>query len=201
MSSILDISGQEEVYVYETVMQCKDIHVFINDYIEDLSFFRPLHKILMEASENDSVTFHMSCPGGWIYTALTISNWIKSTNASTMAILEGENASASGIIILACDGVAVHDHSVLMCHSSQFGYSGLQDHVRGYVDFADKQLRNIAEDVYKGFLTEEEIDSITIGSKEIWMDSDEIIKRLERREELRERESENECGECEGDEE
>lgn len=193
MSNIIDIQERDEVFISETIHQSRDIHVFIDDFIEGLEYYRPLHKVLHEASEGDTITFHMSSGGGWIYTALTLARWIQATDAYTVAILEGENASASGILILACDAVAVHPHSTLMCHSSQFGYSGMQDHVRGYVEFADKQLIKIANDVYEGFLTEEEIENITFGSKEIWMGSEEIIERLERRQELRDQEKENEC--------
>jgi hypothetical protein len=47
----------------------------------------------------------------------------------------------------------------------------------------DKKVKKLMQDIYMDFLTEQEMEEVFMG-KEIWLNSEEIIERLETRAEL-----------------
>ena len=66
-----------------------------------------------------------------------------------------------------------------MCHSAFFGSQGTVQNIRDHVEFTGKHVEAIMEEVYKGFLTAEEFESLRKGC-ELWFDYDQINERLEK---------------------
>jgi len=176
---------QEQVFVTTEILNSTAYHVHIDDYIGGLDYYRPLQSIFNSTSENDTIVIHLSSPGGDLNTALVVVGWLKNADAHTVCILEGTSASAASLFVMSVDSVFVMPHSCLMLHSASYGYVNDQQRVKKFVDFSDEYLINLYKDFYDGFLSEEEINSMINSSQEIWLTADEVIERLQAREDNR----------------
>jgi len=93
-------------------------------------------------------------------------------------VLSGSVASAATMLSLSCDKLEVADHTSFMIHSSSGGISGKTHETKAYMEFSDKNTRGIFKDVYKGFLTDKEINQVLDG-KDMWMGKEEVLNRWE----------------------
>lgn len=171
----------DEVYVYAETVMLTTYHVHIDEIIQEPIYFRKLQGLLSSAQEGDTVVFHLNTGGGDFYTALAIIGWIHNTEATTVAVIEGEVCSAGTFFIMACDNVIAMPHSVVMLHSASYGTYGDTKRVRKFVKFQDEQISKFTQEIYEGFLTIEEINSMVEDSEEIWLTSEEVIERLNSR--------------------
>ena len=71
----------------------------------------------------------------------------------------------------------------MMVHYVSFGTGGKASDIKANVNHTLDFTANYFREIYQGFLTEEEINSCIETGKEIWMQSDEIVDRLEKRQE------------------
>jgi ATP-dependent protease ClpP protease subunit len=188
-----DLSVSDTLPVFCNVKQVRKYRIFIDELITEPSRYRSIVNVLDNAEDTDIVEFRLNTPGGNVLAMLSIINAIKNTEATTVALIEGQVASAGTFIMLACDRIVVTYNSLVMCHPANYGAWGSQQHVKNQVEAQDKWLRKITYDVYEHFMTTEEIDDMIENSKEIWMDENEIVRRLKiRQEKLNEESSEDE---------
>lgn len=173
------LSNQVSISIEQTT--ATTYNVFIDEEIKEPSYYRNLYNVLGNATELDTVVFHLCTEGGLIDPAVTICNLIDSTDAHTVAILEGEVCSAGTLIVMACDSVIALPHSSMMIHAAVYGTGGSMNKVKRYVDFTDAHLRKILETFYKGFLSDQEIQEMIVNQKEFWITGEEVIQRLENR--------------------
>ena len=66
----------------------------------------------------------------------------------------------------------------MMMHTSSSFYVGKEHEQFSYVSFARKKIHKLLKKHYSGFLSIEEIDRVLKG-EDIYLDSDEILERLE----------------------
>ena len=131
-----------------------------------------------------------------MYGMFSILSSLEETEASSMAILEGEVASAASIIALNCDTVIVASNATMMIHNISFGSNGKMSDVQRHVAFTKRQSERLIDSTYEGFLSPEEIKDVHKGL-EFWMDADEILVRLEARQAyFEEKYKEEEVDEC-----
>lgn len=159
--------------------------VYIDNKIDDSVTYRSLITLLGSATEEDTVIFHLCCPGGDADIAMQIYLAILNTRANTVAQIDGYAASAATFFVMACDRVLVGPHAFMMLHSGSFGNFGKQRELKTYTDFQYKRLEKIAYDVYEDFLSSEEIKDMVDNQCDYYFDAEEIIKRLERRDDIK----------------
>jgi hypothetical protein len=86
--------------------------------------------------------------------------------------------SAATMIFLSADQFEVSEHSMFMFHNYSGGVMGkggeMLDQLQHERIWSEKLLRNI----YQDFLNEEEIGSM-LNNRDLWMDGEEVVKRLE----------------------
>ena len=111
-------------------------------------------------------------------------NAIRDCEAPVIGTLSGEAASAATVILLSCDGLRIKPYSTMMINSASFGGYNHQSNMVSQTVFVDKQARKILTDAYQDFVSPSELDSIFSGL-ELRLDYDQIIERLERRDEIR----------------
>lgn len=147
-------------------------------------------EVLRHANEGDLfVCTISSCPGGSYSGLLALKNAIETTEAHTVAIMEGDNGSAATILPLFFDECHITPHTTFMCHSASFGVSRASAvNVEANATFHAKQVKRFLRESYKHLLTDEEIQRILDGY-ELYMDEFEIEERLERRAQLLTQES------------
>jgi ATP-dependent protease ClpP protease subunit len=137
---------------------------------------------IRHAGETDVIKIYINSPGGDVFTAIQFMRVLQETAANVVISVEGICASAATMIMLCGDSFEISDHSMFMCHNYSgltFGKGGeMLDQLQHERKWSEKLLRN----VYKDFLTEAEITSV-LENKDIWMDGEEVVKRLRARQE------------------
>ncbi len=136
--------------------------------------------------EGDVILLSINSYGGQLDGAIAIINAIQDTDANVHASIEGVAASAASLIALAAPSISVSPYATMMVHSATFGAFGKQSDVISHASFVDKQVRTLMHSVYKDFLTDKELEEVIMG-KEMWFDSEEIVRRLELRAQLQEK--------------
>lgn len=142
-------------------------------------------EILKHANEGELfVCTFSSNPGGSYSGILAWKNALEGTLAHTVAILEGDLASAATIIPLFFDEVHVTPYTTFMVHSANLGINrNTSANVERNAAFQARQMERFLRDSYHGFLTDAEIQRVLDGV-ELYMDDKEVKERLEKRMEI-----------------
>jgi ATP-dependent protease ClpP protease subunit len=105
---------------------------------------------------------------------------IKNSDATVTAKLSGTVASAATIITLACDKVVTTPYLSFMIHNYSTGMQGKGHELKAYQNFTDRELNRAFRDIYRGFLTEEEMDRV-IDGLDLWINEVEVLDRWQNR--------------------
>jgi|APGre2960657404_1045060.scaffolds.fasta_scaffold00061_30 ATP-dependent protease ClpP protease subunit len=178
---------QEQVKILQTSISSNHYRVFFDTDIEESHKYRDLIQALISSSEEDTFEFIVSSEGGHLNTTIDIVNAIRSTEAYTRAVITSEAHSGASFISLSCDDCIALPHSCMLIHQSRGGIIGRFSENVQQGTFFEKQMQKFYNDVYKDFLTQEEIKAVLDG-KDMWLDSDEINARVQNRLALREKE-------------
>jgi ATP-dependent Clp protease protease subunit len=135
---------------------------------------------IRHASEHDIIKIHVNSIGGNLNTALQLMRCIDESQATVICSVEGECMSAATMVIMRADMVEISKHSVFMFHNYSGGTIGKGGEMYEKITFEKPWIEGIMRDVYDDFLSEDEIDKILDG-KDIWMNGDEVMERLEKR--------------------
>jgi ATP-dependent protease ClpP protease subunit len=136
--------------------------------------------IIRSAGENDVVKIHINSYGGDLFTAIQMMRVLGECQGTVVVSVEGACMSAATMIFMHADAFEVSPHSMFMFHNysgGTFGKGGeMLDQLQHERAWSEKLLR----DIYSDFLDEKEIESM-LNNKDIWMDGDEVVKRLEKK--------------------
>lgn len=143
----------------------------------------PIHYVevfdqIRHAGDNDLVKIYLNTHGGDAQTAIQFLRVLSETKATTMASVEGYCMSAGTIIFLNCDMFEITDHSRFMFHNYSGGTIGKGGEMYDQVTHERKWSEKFLRDIYKDFLTDDEITGL-LDNKDMWMDSDEVMTRME----------------------
>lgn len=152
--------------------------VFLHDNIDAPANYNELIYILRYANKATTVNIHINNGGGMIDSAFAIRDAIKKSKATVIAHLSGTVASAATVISLSCDDIVASPYLSFMVHNYSAGLSGKGHEIKAYQNFLDKELERAFKDIYYGFFTEEEMDSIVDG-KDFWINEVEVMERWE----------------------
>lgn len=164
---------------------------FLDEEIKELAYYRNLVKTLSSATDNDIVEIIINTDGGSLDTAETIISAISESDALVRANIIGKAYSAGSLIAMACHEVVVGSLATMMVHQASYGIGGNHTNILDQSHFMERRLTNLYERCYKWFLTEKEMKAVKQGV-ELWMTSDEIISRFNRRSKALEKAAESE---------
>jgi ATP-dependent protease ClpP protease subunit len=159
-----------------TVMFDRDIES-PNEFQEELTTLRNM-------LEGDIANIIINTNGGSCATISAFKTIKDKSPAHYHGILEGIAYSAGSAFFLMCDTVEVGEFAEMMIHTAQGGYGSHSQGVTDHGNQMSRTSRKLVETVYSDFLTPEEIEDILKGA-EMWLDSDQIKERLEKRDEIR----------------
>ena len=128
-------------------------------------FFRHINLYIIQSGNLDS--------------GLQIINNMRASKAHVITVLEARAYSMGALIFLAGDELVVHDNCQLMLHNYSGSLIGKGNEQHAQVVAIGKWFEKIMSRVCYPFLSQEEISKILRG-EDIWMDSDEIRRRLQR---------------------
>jgi ATP-dependent protease ClpP protease subunit len=164
--------------------------MFIDDEITAPCDYRDEFDLLENAQEGDVVVININSGGGRLDTTLQFIALMDSCQGHVVTKLAGQACSGAAMIFLAGHELQVAPLSELMAHSASGGYGGKVSDLAAFAKHNESHVANVMENVYRGFLTEEEIEELHKG-KEFWMRSDEINERLHKRADLFKQEHED----------
>ena len=132
---------------------------------------------IRNASAVDTVRIYINSPGGDLYTTLQFLRVMSETEAHITTSVEGACMSAATMIFLHGHTQEVTPHSLFMFHDYSSGTFGKGGEQYDQIQFERAWSRNFMSEVYRDFLTEQEIESM-MHNKDIWMGHTEVVKRL-----------------------
>ncbi|WP_373033406.1 ATP-dependent Clp protease proteolytic subunit, partial [Sulfurovum sp.] len=171
-----------------TDVQTQSFHTHIIKVWEDIG--EPMDwadelDLINSSSENDTIVLDICSDGGYLDTAMLFNRALRSTAAHTVAIIGPSAASAASVFALSCKEWVLDETSSLMAHTSSYKIGGKDTDILEHANFSRKQLRNLYESVYTGFLSDDEIEDVIKGTP-FYFDAQQLADRLDRLTEYRE---------------
>jgi len=151
---------------------------YLSGEILEPSEYTEWFDVIRNAGPQDSVRIYINSGGGDMYTAIQFLRVFGETNAHVTCSIEGACMSAATMIFLHAHSFEVTPHSCIMFHNYSSGLYGKGGELYDQLQFERTWSEKFMQDVYKDFLTPDEIVSI-MQNKDIWMTSDEVVARLE----------------------
>jgi ATP-dependent protease ClpP protease subunit len=166
------------------------VHEFyLSGAIQDAEEYIEWFDVIRNASATDTVRIYINSPGGDLFTTLQFLRVMAETEATIVCSVEGACMSAATMIFLHGHSQEVTPHSLFMFHNYSAGTFGKGGEMYDQLQFERTWSENFMTEVYQDFLTSEEISSM-MHNKDIWMGSEEVVKRLTAMQAKREAESE-----------
>lgn len=142
---------------------------------------------MRHASESDIVKIYINSYGGDLFTAIQFMRVMADSPATIVASVEGMCMSAATVIFLCADAYEVTPHSVFMFHNYSGGAIGKGGEMIDQLLHERKWSENLMNAIYKDFMSTNEIKAM-LDNKDLWMDGEEVVKRLQARMEKRKKE-------------
>lgn len=156
------------------------LEYYISGDIEEPSEYTEWFNEIRHARDGDVIKIYINSCGGDLFTAIQFMRVLRETKALVIVSVEGACMSAATMIFLAADKFEISAHSSFMFHNYSGGAIGKGGEMMDQLAFESKWAEAMLRDVYMDFLTAEEITSI-LANKDFWMDSDDVIARLNKR--------------------
>ena len=175
-----------------------DDKIFLYGPIESAFDFAEAIETLARCDEGDTVTIHLSSPGGCVSAVDALLHAIKTAQdngVNVHAVASGLTASAATFVLLECSSFELSDGFHALIHNGSLGDGGSYNQFRASTTFYLKYMEERLRDVYKHFLTDEELDQVMDG-KDIWLSPQDWIERYQKRNEAYLAEQQGDCS-CE----
>jgi len=151
--------------------------ILIDRDIDNPANWREEIQCIRNAGPNDVVHMLINTDGGRLDTAFAIINAMQHCQGKIITELVGSCCSAGTAIFVHGDEFIINELQVnFMIHQASHGYAGIDSHVYDYAVHSREHLKTLYKAVYGGFLSDEEIDSVTNG-RELWLKPEEILER------------------------
>ena len=135
---------------------------------------------IRHASDTDAIKIYVNSYGGDLFTAIQFLRVLSDTPATVVCSVEGACMSAATMIFLSADHFEVTPHSIFMFHNYSGGTIGKGGEMIDQLQHERKWSERLMREIYKDFMSDEEIKSM-LDNKDIWMDGEEVVKRLQAR--------------------
>lgn len=176
----LDVFVPQVVNLFNKPVVINKVTANIYGDIREVKQYENLLNCLRSLEEDDEITIYINSPGGCLDTALEIIRGFRECRGSITCLITGEASSAASLIALGAPSVVVGDFATMLIHNATYGVGGKAADIAKYVEFSQKRLRRILEEIYEGFLSPSEIEDVLEG-KELWINAEEINERFVQR--------------------
>ena len=151
---------------------------YLSGEIEEANEYTEWFDTIRNARSTDTVKIYINSSGGDLYTALQFLRVMSETDAHVITSVEGACMSAATMVFLHGDEFEVTPHSLFMFHNYSAGVFGKGGEMFDQLQFERAWSENFLSEVYKDFLTPEEIQSM-LHNKDIWMTSEQVMARID----------------------
>lgn len=163
--------------IYESIRQQRLSHIYLSEIIGDPRYYTEVIHRLRTAQPQDIISLHLNCAGGRLDTGVQIINAMKDSEARIVAVLDSKAFSLGTLMFLAADEFQIHDNCMFMIHNYSGGTAGKGNEQVAELKATVKWFKKLAKKYYIPFLSKKELNQVLNG-KDMWMDSDEVKKRL-----------------------
>ena len=161
-------------------LQINNFRVQLNKGIMDASYYSRIFEMMLDAGENDQITFFISSGGGRVDGLNVLLEGTRLTDAYTTAVLVGSAHSAASIFALNCDEVIVTDSADMLCHEVTYGTGGKGSDVYSHVLHTKRTSDKLLTETYSGFLDDKQLAALFAGTQ-IYLTAEEIRECLARK--------------------
>lgn len=153
--------------------------VNITDDFDRPHTFDQVVALLSTATEEDEIVFNINSAGGYVDSLNMLLGWKALCKARQVHVLMGNASSAASAFFLSkADQYIVGEGATMMIHEFQSGVYGTQSNNDRRNSHSSAECRKFVQNTYAAFLSQEEIEDVLKGV-EIYLDSEQISKRLE----------------------
>jgi ATP-dependent protease ClpP protease subunit len=167
----------------------KKISIDIDDDFYGPTSFRAVIRAIEEARAGDTIEIKLNSNGGDTQAAQAIYVALLKTLAKTKAIIINAY-SAGSIVAMACDEIEPTPFCTMMIHNASTFSGGKLGDLAGKAAFLNDYFGEWFQQLYAGFLTEEELKDIIKG-QDFWLKEPQIRERLKNWKPIRQRLQEN----------
>ena len=154
------------------------VTMYLTDYIEQSSHYHEFSEICGALTADDTIVIFADNGGGYLSGAQMFARTLANCAAYSLCIGVDTLASAMTIIALQCDELRMEPHSSFMIHSPTWGeYPKKLHEFESSMEFSLKQTKYYMREVYKDFLTPEEIEHVISGG-DLYYTADETMERF-----------------------
>lgn len=153
---------------------------YISGIIKSPDHYTDTFDAIRHAGADDAVKLYINTYGGDMFTAIQFMRVLSETKALVIASVEGACMSAGTLLFLSADQIEVSQHSVFMFHNYSGGTFGKGGEMFAQVQHERKWSEKLLNEIYEDFLTKEEIVSL-LDNRDIWLDVEEVVARMEKR--------------------
>jgi len=181
MLSVSQVFSAElfEIYDLGKIDTGTEYSVFIDAGIGHPALYRELFIFFRDVKEGDVVTVRLATGGGWLSTSMMLYNAILDCKAKTIADIYMAY-SGGAMIAMACEDIKLNKFSRMMFHSAGWGsisFSGNVKQIKKTVDRFSNRSDEITIGVFKGFLSESELDKVLNG-EDIFLSGEDLKNRV-----------------------
>lgn len=152
--------------------------LYLTDEIMEPFYYNQWVSVIKNAGENDVITIHVNSPGGVLDTGIQLYGALMASDATVCISIEGGCCSAATMIMMAADELYIDNNAYFMFHAYTGGRYGKFNSLQEDAKFQEKWFPAISKDIYKDFLTDQEMDDLLNG-KDFWLDAQDVKKRYE----------------------
>jgi len=178
-NDILDIlKANEQMPYVEDYGSIKEYYLV--EEIGEPEKYVDLFHDLRHSRNADVIKIHINCPGGNLFTTIQFIQVLSECQGHIIVCVEGACMSAATLIFLMADEYMITDHSMFMFHNYSGGTAGKGGEMYHGMIHERKWAAKLFQKMYEGFLTPAEITDL-LNDKDIWLDSNQVLARLEKR--------------------
>lgn len=158
----------------------------IDHDFKEPAVFRSQIRCLESASAEDEITLKINSLGGRTDAAKAFYVALMETKAKTKAKLLTAHSSGA-IVAFACDEIELTPHCEAMIHNASYGMRGKVNDVHASAAFSQQHLTGWYNELFQGFLSQDEIDDVMKG-QDMYFGYSDLKDRLDNWTPIRQRE-------------
>ena len=154
--------------------------IYLTESIEAPSVYNELCHKLRDLGPRDEAHLYINNGGGVIDSIVMVVDAMRHSEAEMHVHISGSVASAATFPVMYADVLHVAPFTHFMIHNYSGGFGGKGKEAKDQMDFVNEEIGKTFKEIYKGFLTDEEIEKV-IDDKDKWMGTEEVLARWEQR--------------------
>lgn len=171
-------------WVREPKIAAQVYEFYICGEIDSPECYIDMFDTIRHSRHDDVVKLYINSYGGDLFTAIQFLRVLSEANATVIVSIEGACMSAATLLFLAADQVEITPHSSIMIHNYSSGAFGKGHEMHYQIQHERKWSQELFKSIYEDFLTPSEIAGVLEG-RDIWLDSEEVMQRMQKRADIR----------------